>query len=210
MRTVFLIGNLASGKSTAARYLASKGARHIDLDDMAKSLYVPGSELVEALAQEFGCQILDEAGGVRFGELARRAFVTSESTQRLNDIVHPVVRQRLSDMLMPVQCCSTVVPQFPLTVVEVSVPSACSDMFPLGDDVIAIYAPLEARRERAIARGMAPDDFEARAAVQPDDEKICDFATVVIDNSAADDSLFRSLDAYLIEHAIDFSNCEAE
>lgn len=60
MFTVFVLGNIASGKSTACRYLESHGAMLIDLDELAKSLYVPGSDIVNALAEEFGWDILDE------------------------------------------------------------------------------------------------------------------------------------------------------
>ena len=60
MFTVFVLGNIASGKSTACRYLESRGALLIDLDVLAKSLYVPGSDIVNALAEEFGWDILDE------------------------------------------------------------------------------------------------------------------------------------------------------
>ena len=59
MFTVFVLGNIASGKSTACRYLESHGAMLIDLDELAKSLYVPGSDIVNALAEEFGWDILD-------------------------------------------------------------------------------------------------------------------------------------------------------
>ena len=51
MFTVFVLGNIASGKSTACRYLESHGAMLIDLDELAKSLYVPGSEIVNALGE---------------------------------------------------------------------------------------------------------------------------------------------------------------
>ena len=46
MFTVFVLGNIASGKSTACRYFESRGAMLIDLDELAKSLYVPGSCLL--------------------------------------------------------------------------------------------------------------------------------------------------------------------
>ena len=59
MFTVFVLGNIASGKSTACRYFESRGAMLIDLDELAKSLYVPGSDIVNALADEFGWDILD-------------------------------------------------------------------------------------------------------------------------------------------------------
>ena len=78
MFTVFVLGNIASGKSTACRYLESHGAMLIDLDELAKSLYVPGSDIVNTLAEEFGWDILDEEGGVRRNILAhgssRRGF----------------------------------------------------------------------------------------------------------------------------------------
>ena len=51
MFTVFVLGNIASGKSTACRYLKSHGAMLIDLDELAKSLYVPGSDIVNALGR---------------------------------------------------------------------------------------------------------------------------------------------------------------
>ena len=37
MFTVFVLGNIASGKSTACRYFESRGAMLIDLDELAKS-----------------------------------------------------------------------------------------------------------------------------------------------------------------------------
>ena len=79
MFTVFVLGNIASGKSTACHYLKSRGALLIDLDVLAKSLYVPGSDIVNALAEEFGWDILDEEGGVRRNILASRAFVSPDS-----------------------------------------------------------------------------------------------------------------------------------
>ena len=91
MFTVFVLGNIASGKSTACRYLESHGAMLIDLDELAKSLYVPGSDIVNALAEEFGWDILDGEGGIRRNVLAARAFASPDTVARLNGIVHPVL-----------------------------------------------------------------------------------------------------------------------
>lgn len=200
MFTVFVIGNIASGKSTASRYLESLGAQRIDLDQMAKDLYIPGSPLVQQLADEFGWEILDADGGIRTVELAKRAFADVESTERLNAIVHPVVLHQLSLRLLPVNCCSTVVPTFELTVVEMSTPMSCLDAFGLADDVIAITAPLGVRRARAIERGMRPDDFDRRTEIQPSEDALCALAGTVIDNTCADDGLFTALDAWLDQH----------
>lgn len=190
MDTVFVIGTIASGKSTAARYFERLGARRIDLDRFAKDLYVPGSELVGELAAEFGVEVISEDGGIDAKRLAARTFGTAESTARLNEIVHPVLRDRLAQVLFPVPCASMAAPRCLFTVVEASVPAAVRDLFPLADEVLAIVAPLEARRSRAIGRGMDPADFDRRAALQPSDEEIEGMATSVIENTFEDEDGF--------------------
>lgn len=200
MFTVFVLGNIASGKSTACRYLESRGAMLIDLDDLAKSLYVPGSDLVGALAEEFGWDILDEEGGVRRSVLASRAFVSPDSVARLNGIVHPVLIDQLSLRILDPVCCTVSSPRYPFAVVEVSAPTGFEDSFGLADEILVISAPLAVRRERAIHRGMEPSDFDARSACQPDEASLCNLATAVIDNAAGDNSLFEQLDAWLARH----------
>lgn len=199
MITLFLIGNIASGKSTAARYLERRGALRIDLDELAKDLYQPGSAVVDEIAAEFGWDVVNANGGIDRAVLADRAFATPEDTARLNAIVHPVVLEQLGLRLLPANCCSVMVPEHPFAVVEVSAPEGFEDAFALADEVVAITAPLEARRVCAIERGMDADDFDRRAECQPSDERLLALATRSIDNSAADDSLFDSLDALLEE-----------
>ena len=199
MITLFLIGNIASGKSTAARYLERRGALRIDLDELAKDLYQPGSAVVDEIAAEFGWDDVNANGGIDRAVLADRAFATPEDTARLNAIVHPVVLEQLGLRLLPANCCSVMVPEHRLAVVEVSAPEGFEDAFALADEVVAITAPLEVRRVRAIERGMDADDFDRRAECQPSDERLLALATRAIDNSAADDSLFDSLDALLEE-----------
>lgn len=202
MFTVFIIGNIASGKSCASRYLERNGAYRIDLDELAKSLYQPGSALVGDLSEAFGWDILDASGGIRRDVLAERAFSSAESAELLNSIVHPVLLEQLSLRLLPVNCCSVLVPEHPWTVVEISVAAAFTDAFGLADEVVAITAPLDVRRERAVLRGMALEDFDARAALQPAEDELCSLATTVIDNSAGDDGLFRDLDAWMSAHGL--------
>lgn len=209
MYTLFLIGNIASGKSTAAQYLESRGARRMDLDVMAKDLYIPGSDLVASLAEEFGWGILDEFGCVRFPVLAERAFESSERTERLNALVYPALLEQLSRVLCPVPCCSTLVPLFEMTVVEVSTAAQFTEAFGLADEIVAVTAPLEVRRMRAIERGMAPEDFDARAAVQPSEHELCALATRVIDNTHGDASLFAELDVLLAEHGLGCASQES-
>ncbi len=195
MITFFLIGNIASGKSTAARYLERRGAMRIDLDQLAKDLYQPGSAVVDAIAQEFGWDVLDATGGIDRAILARRAFDTPEDAARLNAIVHPILLEQLGLRLLPANCCSVMVPEHQLAVVEISAPAGFTDAFALADEIVAVTAPLAVRRLRAVERGMDVDDFDRRAECQPTEEDLIAMATCVIDNARADDSTFRELDA---------------
>lgn len=190
MTTVFLIGNIASGKSTAARYLEACGARRIDLDALAKELYVPGSKIVQEIAREFGLDVVDERGAVNTPVLAARAFKDADATARLESIVYPALAERLEELLN--SPCDA-----PLMIVEVSAPASFADSFKLADAVLAITAPRSVRRERAISRGMRPEDFDARASVQLSERALCAMATFVISNDAGSDELNRKLDLWL-------------
>lgn len=202
MFTVFLIGNIASGKSSAARYLAARGALHIDLDRMAKDLYIPGSPLVMEVADAFGWDVLAADGSLRTAVLAERAFATSETIARLNAIVHPPLFEQLAVRILPPQCCSTVMPSAQLTVVEVSAAASCTDAFGLADEVLAISAPRLVRRQRALDRGMDGADFDRRADVQPDEDELCALAQTVMLNTGTEQELFVALDRWLTERGI--------
>lgn len=200
MFTVFVLGNIASGKSTACRYLASKGALHIDLDELAKSLYVPGSDVVMALAEEFGWGILDAQGNVCRSALASRAFVSPDTVARLNAIVHPALLEQLSMRILDPVCCTVSSPRYPFAVVEVSAPNGFEDAFGLADEILVVTAPVDIRRDRAVRRGMDGADFDARSSCQPDETHLCELASTVIDNTLGDDSLFVQLDAWIAQH----------
>ena len=199
MYSVFVIGNIASGKSAACRYLASQVGMYLDLDRLAKSLYVPGSELVGSIAEEFGWDVLDAQGGIRTDVLASRAFVTPDETEKLNALVHPVLVEQLSSRLLDPVCCTVSAVSYPFAVVEVSAPRDFSDGFGLADEVIAITAPVNIRRQRAIRRGMSAGDFDRRADIQPSESELCSMASLVIDNSLDDDALFLRLHDWLVD-----------
>lgn len=202
MFTLFLIGNIASGKSSAARYLERRGALRIDLDTLAKRLYTPGSQVVNDIVDAFGWDVLDEFGALRTDVLAQRAFDVPEHARLLDSIVHPVLLERLGAMLLPSNCCSVVTPRYELAVVEISVPETFTDAFGLADEVLAITAPFDVRRDRALARGMSQEDFEARALCQPDEDSLCALADTVFDNYGDEQGLITYLDAWLRERGL--------
>lgn len=202
MFTAFFIGNIASGKSRATRYLESRGAVRLDLDQMAKDLYVPGSALLRSIADVFGEDVLDDGGRLRNDVLAERAFATVESSSRLNTLVYPALLDALESTLFELSHSLTASGSF--VVVENSNAAGFKESLALADEVVAISVPLAIRRERALGRGMALDDFNARAAVQPSDEELCSLADTIIDNSSSTEELERQLDAWMLARDIGF------
>lgn len=198
MFTLMMLGNIASGKSFACKYLEQHGARVINLDELAKSFYYPGSPVVEDLVQEFGWQILSEDGGINYSKLALIAFDTEETCRKLNAIVHPYVIDKLGELLVPPFDCS-MSEDFDFTVVEVTAPSVLPAIRNLADQIMVIFAGEDTRRSRAVARGMSEDEFERRADLQPTDEELCLMADIVIDNDkdVSVDMLLSSLDVWL-------------
>ena len=53
---------------------------------------------------------------------------------------------------------------------------------------------------------MDAGDFDRRADVQSTEAELAALADAVIDNAAADDSLFAALDAYLAERGVDLGD----
>ena len=66
-------------------------------------------------------------------------------------------------------------------------------IMPMSDEIVVVSCPALLRRERAIARGMTGEDFDARAAGQPSDEWLADHATTIIDNSGTSEELLSQV-----------------
>lgn len=192
MRTVFLAGGIASGKSTVARLLEQRGAWLCDLDQVAREVVAPGSEALERIAAEFGDDLVDpETGELDRHELAARAFDSAEDTARLEAIEMPAIKARLTQILTNT-CCASTSPT--VAVVEVPLLDRVEDLLPLADEVVVVVAPMELRRARAQGRGMSARDFERRAARQASDDYLRAHATRVIDNSGDAEELAASVD----------------
>ena len=59
-----LTGGIGSGKSTVAAMLVERGATLLDADAIVRELQLPGMPVLLAMAERWGDQILDDAGGL--------------------------------------------------------------------------------------------------------------------------------------------------
>ena len=182
MYTVFLAGGIASGKSTVARELQSLGACCADLDQLSREATASGSPALKKIAEVFGSDVLNSNGELRRDVLAKRAFASEERTRALETIVHPQIRKLLHAWLQQQD-------KGAMCIVEIPLLDRVEDLLPMANEVLCVVCPLEIRRERAIVRGMAGEDFDARVRMQPTDDYLASKATTLILNDGNEQKL---------------------
>lgn len=180
-----LTGQIGSGKSTAARILASFGARVIDADLIGREVVEQSAELRRRLARAFGKDIVDSRGRLNRKKLAVRAFATGASRDKLNKIVHPHLLRRLRSRIREEQKRGQVVIDAALLLYW--------GMDREVDVTLVIHAGLETRLKRLQARGIQPGDAKARQRAQLPYAEFRDRADRVILNNGTPSDLKRKL-----------------
>ena len=180
MARIGLTGGIGSGKSTVAAMFAELGAVIIDADQISREIVEPGQPALAEIVRVFGPGVLREDGTLDRGELARIAFGDKEQTKRLNAIMHPRISAESAARITAAPEGALVIYDMPL-LVETKQDSAV-------DHVIVVDVPVQTQRERAIARGMDPQDVDRRIEVQATREQRLAVAHTVIDNSEDLDS----------------------
>jgi dephospho-CoA kinase len=98
MLRVGLTGGFASGKSFVGRALAEMGCLVIEADLLGHQVMARGAEGFDAIVAEFGSQILNKEGEIDRRRLGALVFQNPPLLEKLNAIVHPLVRVRAAQI----------------------------------------------------------------------------------------------------------------
>lgn len=184
MRVVGLIGGIGSGKSEASKILASMGAEVIDADKVGHAIYEPDTEGFRGVVEAFGEEVVGGDGKIDRKKLGARVFSEPGQLERLNGIVHPLIRGEIERRLEALRGGST-----ELAVVEAAILLEAG-WRPLVDEVWVVSASIETVRQRlAAGRGMSADEVDARVAKQMPDVERRQAADVVIENDGTPEDL---------------------
>ncbi|MDR2165932.1 MAG: dephospho-CoA kinase [Zoogloeaceae bacterium] len=93
MFRVGLTGGIGSGKSTVAEAFAQLGAGLVDTDLLAHRLTARHGAALPALTAAFGADILAADGSLDRVAMRRRVFADPAARTRLENILHPMIRQ---------------------------------------------------------------------------------------------------------------------
>ncbi|WP_026422248.1 dephospho-CoA kinase [Actinokineospora inagensis] len=163
MLRVGLTGGIGSGKSTVAGRLAGHGAVVVDSDRVAREVVEPGTPGLAAVVAEFGPGVLTGDGALDRPALAKIVFSDDAARQRLNALVHPLVRERAAELVAEAPADAIVVHDVPLLVEN--------GMGALYHLVVIVDTPVDERVRRLVtSRGLTESDARARVAAQADDD----------------------------------------
>ncbi len=87
-----LTGGIGSGKSAAAEAFEKLGAAVVDTDAIAHELTAAGGAAVPEVRRLFGKAFVDASGAMDRKRMRDLVFSDAEKKQRLEDLLHPMIR----------------------------------------------------------------------------------------------------------------------
>ena len=177
-----LTGGIASGKSTAARHLASLGAHVIDADALGHRAYEPDTDAYRAVLATFGEEVRSPDGQLDRKALGGKVFGDPAAMKRLTDIMWPEIR-RLAEVQI-----GTVRETDPSAVVVLE----AAVLFEAGwqdavDETWVVTVEPDIAVRRAMARdGLDRSAVQARMDAQLSNAQRTALADVVVDNSGTE------------------------
>lgn len=185
-----LTGSIAMGKSETAKIFKARGIPVFDSDAVVHELYAAGGAAVEPLRALVPSAI--KHNRVDRKKLSDAVRGKSGLLKDVEDIVHPLVRQRQQEFLerMAIEEADLVILDIPL-LFEAKREAEV-------DIILVVSADLETQRSRALARpGMTSEKLDFIIAHQiPDQEKRAR-ADYVIDTSRSISDTARQVDAII-------------
>jgi len=161
MRRIGLTGGIATGKSTVGQLLAGRfGLPVLDADLYARAALAPGSPGAQAVLARYGEPVAAKTdAAIDRAALGRIVFADPVERRWLEQLVHPLVRQRFASELERLAREPVVVLMIPL-LFEAGLESLCSEVW-------LVTCRPETQLQRLIGRdGLAEQEALARIAAQ--------------------------------------------
>lgn len=97
---VGLTGGIGSGKSTVASMLQLAGAEVIDADALARATTQAGGSAIAAIEASFGPSFIATDGSMDRDRMRAHVFADPGARQQLEQVVHPLVTQRIRELVV--------------------------------------------------------------------------------------------------------------
>lgn len=177
-KVILCTGGIGSGKSFVVQIFRAMGIPAYDSDAAAKSLYDRDSQLLDAVADVAGQDIVAPDGRLDRIRLAARIFSDVQIRSRVEALVHPAVAR---DFDRWAQAQSS-----PLVLIESAIllERPVAGISP--DFVVVVTAPEDVRIERICSRdSVSPEQAARRISLQWSDAQRIAKADFTVDNSGS-------------------------
>ena len=185
-----LTGGIASGKSTAARYMKDLGAKVIDADLLGHRAYEPDTQAFREVVATFGDDVVGDDGQIDRKALGGKVFGNPNGLKQLTDIVWPEIRRMAESEI------ATIHSESPGTVIVLEAAVLFEAEW---QDAVDEVWTVVVERDVAVRRAMARDGsdeaaIQKRIDAQLSNEERRSRSHVVINNSGSETELLSRLD----------------
>ena len=142
MKKIGITGGIGSGKTYVTEVFQSLGIPIFYADSQANKLMISSEKLIKLLKEEFGNDIYKDSD-LNKEKLASIVFSNSDKLQKLNSLVHPIVKEEFNNWCKKQTS--------PYVIKEAAILFESNSHLGL-DAVICVSAPLELRKKRLCNR----------------------------------------------------------
>ena len=178
---VGLTGGIGAGKSTVADMFSKLGAVVIRSDELARQVIEPNTPGFQKVLSRFGNQILQENGSIDRQKLAQIVFNDQNSLKDLEEIIHPLVRNKTNELISSQTQETIVVNEVPLLLEK--------KMEKMFDFLVVVISSEKNRINRLQKRGISEPEAKKRMSLQVSDEARKSSADFLITNDGNIDQL---------------------
>lgn len=173
-KIIGLTGGIGSGKTTVAKYFASKGIPVYIADDAAKDI-MNDKEVVQEVQNIFSENVIQKDGFLDRNAIRELVFKDKSKLEQLNKIIHPKVKTDFENWLKQHKNVTFVIKEVAI-LFETNGQKYC-------DATILVTAPIETRIKRVLKRDSTSKESILQIIKnQLPEEKKMELATYVISN----------------------------
>jgi len=174
-----LTGNIAGGKSTAAKMFERLGCYTIDTDILSRRVMAKEGLAYPSVVDFFGVDVLDKEGNIDRAVLRKVVFNDDSARKKLEEIVHPAILKTESRLVGEIKGKDD--KAIILTQAALCVETGAYTRF---DGLIVVYCEPEEQLKRLMLRdNISKEDAEKIIRTQmPIDEKV-KYADFIVNNS---------------------------
>lgn len=194
MKWIGLTGGIASGKSTVAQLIESRGFKVIDADRISHQLTQIGQDGYNQILQSYGESILDSELKLDRKKLGEIIFNNQVEKQKLESILHPLIKEKVREIKNEELKNKT---EFLFYDVPLLFEKNLQNDF---DFVVTVWCDEETQKKRLTHRNkLSLDQVEIRIKSQwPLIDKVAQ-SKYCIDNSGSEIDLMFLVDQFLFE-----------